>query len=220
MKTQFNFKPTMLLTFVLILSFVLTGCTPNFDASGYVKACLDANTHGEFAAYAKITNKSEEEIAKMYNDVIDSEVAYLKEYNLSEEKTAEFRELFVKLYDSFKYEVGEAVKNEDGSYTVPVTTYKLLVFKTFIEDGQTYLLDYCKQQGDAGKTLTEKDLYPVIADYLFDYLNKNLETPEYAEPVTANVKVSPMKENSKIYSVDTAELQKLLESMYDMESIQ
>lgn len=213
-------KPVVLLLFVLAVSCMLTGCTPKFDASAYVKACLDANTHGEFAEYAKITKISEEEIEKNYNELIDQEVSYLSSYNLSEEKTAEFRKLFVDIYKGFKYEVGEAKKNDDGSYTVPVTVHQLQIFKDLMKDGDAYIQDYYKAETDAGNSPTTEDLYPVIADFMYDYMSKNLEAAEYADPVTLNIKVAPTKENSKIYGIDNKELQILLNSMIDLENAQ
>ena len=67
----------------LSLAFIVcfsTGCALfGFDASGYVKACLDANMHGEFDEYASITNSSVEEVEQLYNDFLDDDLSFLKE---------------------------------------------------------------------------------------------------------------------------------------------
>lgn len=111
---------TSLLMIVFVLSALLTGCGTEFDASGYVRACLDANTHGEFDEYARLTNMTAEEIKKKnYDDRLDQEIAYLDTYKADDETKQKFRSLFEKMYNSFKYEVGDAVKNDDGSFTVP-----------------------------------------------------------------------------------------------------
>lgn len=207
-----------LLTFVT--ACLLTGCT-NFDASAYIKACLDANTHGEFQAYADITQTSVEEVEALYNSNIDSEVAYVEAYNISDEKKEAFRNLFIDIYKSFKYEVGEAVKNDDDSYSVPVTTYKLMVFKDVMTSAQDYITDYASQEVDAGRTPTQEQLEEVVLDYLYDGLKANLNKLEYAEAVSSTIKVSPTKSGSTtVYSASQTELQALLQSFIDLENAQ
>lgn len=220
MKTNKIIKPALLLLFILAVSCTLTGCSPKFDASAYIKACLDANTHGEFAEYAEITKISEEEIKKNYNDLIDKEISYLSSYNLSEEKTADFRQLFIDIYKSFKYEVGEAVQNDDGSYSVPVTVYQIQVFKDLMKEGDAYITEYYENETKAGNNPTTEDLYPVIADFMYTYMAKNLEAAEYTDPVTTKVTVAQTSENSRVYAVDNKELQNLLNSMIDLENAQ
>lgn len=218
MKSTKKHSILFLLT-AMIMCFV-TGCGADFDASGYITACLDANAHGEFAAYAEITQSSEDEVAQMYNNMLDQEIAYLDAYNISDEKKESFRQLFVKLYKNFKYEVGEAVKNDDGSFSVPVTTYKLMVFKDIMTEGETYMTDYVQQEIDAGRTLSEEDIYGIAVDFMYDSISKNLETLEYDDPITTNVTVGPTSSDSKVYSISQTELQSLLESMVDIENAQ
>lgn len=205
--------------FICTIAIFTTGCSLfNFDASGYVKACLDANAHGEFEEYAKLTNTSIEEIESTYNKMLDSEISYLDAYNISEEKKNQFRELFIQLYKNFKYEVGEAIKNDDGSYSVPVTTYKLMVFKDVISNGEKYMTDYVQKEMDAGRTPSTDDIYNTATDYMYNSIKSNLDSLEYANPVTTNISVAPTASNSKIYSMDDAELQSLLQSMVDIEN--
>lgn len=213
-------KHSILLLLTAMIMCFATGCGADFDASGYITACLDANAHGEFAAYAEITQTSEDEVAQIYNNMLDQEIAYLDAYNISDEKKESFRQLFIKLYKNFKYEVGEAVKNDDGSFSVPVTTYKLMVFKDIMTEGETYMTDYVKQEIDAGRTPSEEDIYGIAVDFMYDSISRNLETLEYDEPVTTNVTVGPTSSDAKVYSISQTELQSLLESMVDIENAQ
>lgn len=213
-------KLSILFLFTCMIAVFTTGCGLDFDASGYVQACLDANAHGEFAAYAEITNTSLETVEQQFNDRMDQEISYLDAYHLDEDRKNKFRELFTKMYGSFKYEVGEAVKNDDGSYSVPVTTYKLMVFKGVMTEGQSFMEDYAQQEIDAGRTTTEDDLYVTAADFMYDYISKNMETLEYAEGVTTTIAVAPTSSDSRVYSVNQYELQSLLESMVDIENAQ
>lgn len=219
MKRTTTKKLSILLLFILATAFVVTGCTPNFDASGYVKSCLDANTHGEFTEYADITKTSIEEIEALYNQNIDTEIAYLDSYNISAEKKEAFRTLFIDIYKNFKYEVGEATRNEDDSYSVPVTTYKLQIFKDIMTEGEAYITDYAQKEVDAGRTPTQAQLEEEVINYMYDTMKANLAALEYAEPATTTVTVSPSKQGSQtVYSVGQTDLQALLESFIDIEN--
>lgn len=214
-------KLSIFLLFILVTACTVTGCTPSFDASAYIKACLDANTHGEFAEYADITKTSVEEVEALYNKGIDTEISYLDSYNISDEKREEFRALFVDIYKSFKYEVGEAVRNDDDSYSVPVTTYKLQIFKNIMSEGEAYLTDYAQKEVDAGRTPTQEQLEEEALNYMYDTMKANLGALEYGEAVTITVTVSPSQQNSQtVYSVGQADLQTLLESFIDIENAQ
>ncbi len=214
-------KLSTLIALGVMMCFCLTGCTPSFDASAYIQSCLDANTKGEFEAYAEITNSSIEEVEALYNSAIDTEMAYIDAYNVSDEKKEEFRQLFIKMYKNFKYEVGEATRNEDDSYTVPVTTYKLMIFEGIMDEGEDYLMSYAQAEVDAGRTPTQEQLETEALNYMYDKMSANLDKLEYSEPQTFNIVVSPSKNGSTtIYSADTSELQELVETLVDVENAQ
>ncbi len=221
MKSTLSKKLSTLLILCFAFSFVLSGCTPTFDASGYIKATLDANTKGEFEECAKLTGSSVEEIEALYNQTIDAEMAYIQAYNVSEEKKAEFRQLFIDMYKNFKYEVGEATRNDDKSYTVPVTTYKLIVFDGIMKAAEEHLMSYAQAEVDAGNTPDTKQLEEEVLNFMYDEMKKSLDALEYAEPVTMDIVVSPTKNGSQtVYAASTSDLQKLLESLVDVENAQ
>lgn len=220
MKNAIHRKLSALLIMSFMIAMSLTACVPNFDASGYIKACLDASTKAEFDAYAEITHSDTEDIEALYNQSIDTEIAYIENhYHVSEETKEKFRTLFIDIYKSFKYEVGEATRNEDNSYTVPVTTYKLQVFKGYMDGGEEYLTQYAQTQIDAGQTPTQKELEEVALNYMYDKMSANLEAAVYAEPVTTDILVSPTKNGSSVvYSASQSDLQGLIETLVDFEN--
>lgn len=221
MKRLTNKKLSILFIMCFAVSLALTGCMPSFDASGYIKACLDANTKGEFEAYAEITGSTIEEVEALYNQAIDTEMSYIEGYNVSDEKKAEFRQLFIDMYKNFKYEVGEATRNEDDSYTVPVTTYKLMIFEDMLSEGEEYLNNFAQAEVDAGRTPTQEQLETEAINYMYDAMKENMSTLTYADPVTTNITVSPTKSGSQvIYSADINALQDLIESLVDIENAQ
>lgn len=221
MKQVASKKLSILFIMCLVVSFALTGCMPKFDASGYVKAALDANTKGEFEAYAEITGSTVEDVEALYNQAIDTEMQYIDAYNVSDEKKEEFRQLFMNIYKSFKYEVGEATRNDDNSYTVPVTTYKLIIFEGMMKEGEEYLTNFAQAEIDAGRTPTQEQLEAEAINFMYEAMKTNFDALQYADPVTTDITISPTKQGSTVvYSMDTYQLQSLIESMVDIENAQ
>ena len=198
----------------LVVCISLVGCSFGFDASAYVNSYLDALTKGDVSEYAKITQTSEEDIINAYNEGIETELSALDAFNLSETQKDNFRTLFKDIYSKFQYEVGEATKNSDGSYTVPVTTKKLIVFDTIIEDSQNYIMDYAKSNPSASQT----DLYGAICDFMYTELSENIENPQYGEEQVINVQVTKTEDNK--YTLSDKEIQNLIYSLMDTENMQ
>ena len=210
-------KTLLIIGFVLIACFA-TGCALfEFDASGYVKACLDANVKGEFDDYAKITNSTNEDIEKLYDNFLDNDLSFLNQYNIDDSRKQEFRELFIRLYKNLDYEVGEATKT-DETYTVPVTYKKLIVFdemaKNIEEDTKTHFEELAK----AGENPSTDDVYAYVLDYMYDGISKKLDNLQYEEPTTINVTVKKMTENA--YGIEQDELDHLVQSMIDVDAVQ
>lgn len=210
--TKFN----LLLSMIMIICLA-TGCAfGGFDASGYVKACLDSNVHGEFEEYAKITNSSVEDVEKLYNDFLDNDLAFLDAYNVDDATKAKFRELFINLYKNLKYEVGTATKDGEN-YTVPVTVHKLMVFRDVSANMESDMEEYVNTAINSGKTPSTDEIYKYVLDYMYDGISNQLNELEYADPETINVTVK--KDPSlNAYKIDETELQNLILEMVDMEN--
>lgn len=198
--------------FGILLCVSLVGCSLGFDASAYVKACLDATTKGEVTEYAKLTNTSEEEALANYDDMIESQLSTLE--NVTDEQKEKFRTLFQDMYKNFSYEVGEATKNSDGSYTVPVTTRKLIAFDTLAGDSQNYIIDYAKSHSSA----TTDELFKVIYDYMYDEISANIKEPQYDDSKIINVQITKTDDNK--YTISEESLEDLLSSMVDTVNMQ
>ena len=125
------------------------------------------------------------------------------------------------MYKSFKYEVGEATQNDDKSYTVPVTTYKLMIFEGMMDEGETYLTDYAQAQIDAGNTPSQEELEQEAINFMYTYMKDKLATLTYADAVTTDILVTPTKNGSQyVYSASATELQTLVQSLVDVENAQ
>ncbi|MBR1599428.1 MAG: hypothetical protein IJ661_11045 [Lachnospiraceae bacterium] len=210
-------KKNALIVTIIMIACLATGCSLfSFDASGYIKACLDANMHGEFEEYAKITNNSVEDIEKLYNDFLDTDLSFLKQYNVSEDKEQQFRELFINLYKKTQYEVGGATKESDGSYTVPVTVHKMIIFKSVMETLEDDVTAWAESQVSSGTTPSNDEIYNYVLDYMYDKIAAEVDNPTYDEPQATTIKVS--KNSDNVYAVDQNELQSLFESLIDLEA--
>ncbi|MGN0438170.1 MAG: hypothetical protein ACI4F4_06555 [Lachnospiraceae bacterium] len=202
----------MILAFIFVIS--LTGCSFGFHPSSYLNACLDACTKGEVTEYAKMTGTSEEEALKLYNNIIDANLQAFDNYQISEDKKAAFKTLFQTMYQSLSYEVGEASKNADGSYSVPVTIKKLIVFDTIVEDSETYIKEYARTHSSASTT----ELSNALIDFMYDSLSNNLQNPNYGDSQVITIRIN--KTGNNTYRVSDSDLQSLILSMLDTENIQ
>lgn len=212
-------KKASLLISVLMIACLITGCAlGGFDASKYVKSCLDANLHGEFEEYAKITKSDVSEVENLYNSFLDTDLSFLSAYNADDAKQQQFRELFIKLYKNTKYEVGEATKESDGSYTVPVKVYKMDIFQNVMANIEAYMTKWAEDQAAAGTTPSTDEIYAYVLDYMYDKLAENVDTPQYEDPTDQTIKVA--KNSSGAYEINQTELQAVLESMVDIENAQ
>lgn len=209
-------KFSLLMLLVVVMGCTLMGCG-SFDATKYVRACLDSCFHGEFEEYKEMTKSDDEEVAKLYDNLIQSEVDALSSaYTVADEQKEKYRGLFIDMYKKCKYDVGEATKNSDGSFTVPVTTYKMTVFEGYKERSEAFVSDYMA----ANKGVTPDQIYGALLDDMYDFIKEKVDNPEYAEGVTENVSVSPSAGNPRVYTLNQNDLQNIVYKLVDVENQQ
>lgn len=125
------------LSFVLVIIVslgLLGGCTSNKDISKYLKALLDTSYKNDTSGFVNMKLGTEDEAKALYNQGIDDGVtAFCDSLGVSDELGDDFKALYVNMLKLVKYEVGEAVKQSDGSYIVTVTYQKMNIFKPAVE---------------------------------------------------------------------------------------
>ncbi|MGM9678130.1 MAG: hypothetical protein ACI3XW_11020, partial [Butyricicoccus sp.] len=194
--------------------FTLTSCG-SFDASGYVKAALDSNIHGEFEEYAEFVDISLEEAEQDYNDNLDSSMQSMASFGMSEEMTAKYRTLFADLMKKTKYEVGEATKNDDGSYTVPVTVTPITnVFDGLMDEAEKELMEYALQFVTADEAPTDDEITAYTVELLYNLLSERVSDIQYGDPQQMEVTVSP--DENKAYSISADDMESLTNALVDM----
>lgn len=226
MKTTILKQTGRFLSLVLILccTLALNACSlfgEDFDASAYTRSFLDVISKSEFTEYAKITNCTEDEAKQQYDSLLDNNVSLLlSSITVSDETRQNLKNMFHTVYSKWNYEVGEAVKNDDDSYTVPVTLRKLTAFKGVLAETMTQT---AKKAEDA-KDLDDTAMYDLYYQTFIDLVNETVAKGEYGEPATVSVRVSRSEDQStasyNVYVIDTDSITELYSAAMDMDLIQ
>ncbi len=202
-------KPNLILAIVLIIVFILSGCSKekDFDASGYVKASMDAIFHGEYAEYAKFLNTSEEKTKKNMEQQFEESIKqeFTDDYSISEEGLAQYIELMKQVGNLAKYEVKDEKKTHDEDYIVKVQLEPSDVYQT-LEQSSTEVSNEKIEQGLAPAAPD------VFAAVLTESVQKSIDKNTYGKAFTVEVKVT--KDESGAYGLDEPEMDKLREALF------
>ncbi len=216
-------KKIVAVCFILAMCLSLTACGEPFDAKGYTQGCLDALLKGEYENYTSTTGISSEEAQKERDEVLDTMVdTFAQAGSMTDEaQKSSYRELFMNMFSKAKYEVGEAVESGDDSFTVPVTTYKLKVFRGITEDLSDDLENWVKSY--VKKNTTAPDQKAIIDktwELALGILNKKVENPEYGEAQVVNVTVAKTADGSKeVYTISEQDSLNLINACIDMNDV-
>ena len=63
--------------------------------------------------------------------------------------------------------------------------------------------------------MSQDELYAEMVNYMYDRLSENVKALEYGDGVVKNVTVEPTPSNSRIYQIDSTELQDLMYALTD-----
>lgn len=183
-------KKISLLALGSALCLMLTACGSKFDASAYLQAMLDLSYKNNSEAYVEMGLGTAENAAAVYESGIDSEMSYFDEkFTLSDEQESDFRELFKELYQKADYTVGNAEKQEDGSYIVQVSYRKLLVFENAMALYYESIEALPEQWESLEDTPTDEEMLSDMADALRDALRTGIENAGYGDEETLTVTI-------------------------------
>lgn len=195
----------------------ITKIFSDFDASAYTQAFLDAISKNEFTQYAEITNSTEEDAKKEYESLLDESVnSLLSTIKVSDETRQKVRDMFHDIYSKWNYSVGEAVKNDDKSFTVPVTVKKLTVFKGVLKETITRFEKRTKES----TSMDDSAYYDLYYQTFIELVNETLAKNEYGDETVIQVSVSPTSSNSNIYEIKPESITALYNATMDMETLQ
>lgn len=203
---------------VCILSAgMLGGCGSSFDASAYLKAVLDNSYKDDSTGFVEMKVGTAEQSETLYQEGLQETVdAYLVGINVTDEQREAFEETFADILAGAKYTVGEAEKQDDGSYVVTVTYEQMNIHvpsMALYEEKTDELLTEWQAAVDAGEEIPSDD--EMIEQYI-DLLNVCLQETyadiTYNEPAATTVKIEVI---DNLWTPDTADLLKLSTLMFD-----
>lgn len=187
---------------VLLLGMVgaLGGCT-TFDASAYTRAVLDVSYKNQTEEYIELTGASEEEAEAVFQENLDATMEEFKTMQLSEEMERNYRSLFEDIVKQVKYTVGEAVRTEDGNYTVDVTVEPMTLFDDTYEEFQAKAEEYAAGITNSvmnGEEMpSDEEMQENVYQIYYNVLNEGVGAGiKYGEAVTVTIHINKTEDGT------------------------
>lgn len=211
-------KTVTIALFVLILG-TLSGCAniQKFDASGYTKACLDANYKGEFDEYVKLTKSTKEEAEKIYKQNLTVATQQFSSVGISDELSEKYTALFTDLFKNVKYTVKEAKEDKDKNYKVEVEIEPAQIFTGVLEATQSEVEAMVTEMAANGTIPSQDEIMEQTFQILYDKIAANMENITYGEKQV--IEISVTKDSNNVYSISDEDYLKLDAAMYDIDTL-
>lgn len=210
-------KSGMLSVLLIAVVMMLCGCggMSKEDAQSYLKSVLDASYKGEFGTYIEWTKSSQEEARKLYEANIDvaMQESGLESLGLSEELTANYRQLFEDTINLVKYKVGEAEEVGDKEYVIQVTLEPFIGFEGVQEEAETAVKEEIKNMPEIPDQTTINEMF---YQKQYDLMAGKAASPEYGDEVTVEVTVKP--DSNGVYFIDQSDMTALDEALFVMDN--
>lgn len=198
---------------ILIISIMITSCGPKLDAKAYLQAMLDLSYKGDSAKYVEMELGTAEDAALVFERGIDAEMAYFENrLNMSDGLKNDFRELFKEMYSKAKYTVGDAKKQEDGSYTVEILYERMKLFEQAIALYDKNVEALPEKWAGFEESPSQDEMLEDMAEVLRDALRTSIENVEYDKPGTLTIKISLV---DNVYTPDTTDVAELEKALFD-----
>lgn len=191
----------IVLAAVMMLSFA--ACGKEFDAKGYVQAVMDAKYQRNYDAYAKAIGMTVEEAKEQmegeFNESLEQEVQS-SGMEATEEEIAQYQQLEADFRAKIKYEVKDAVKDDDDNYTVDVEVTPNNAY-SLLQDGIEAKLTEAMNNG--------VDMNGFMGVFL-EFEKECIDNSEELDPITVTLHVTyEEKGNQRIYSISDDEMMDL-----------
>ena len=189
----------------------------DFDASKYLQALLDLSYKNDSTLFIQVTDYSANEAAIIYELGIASEVRDFELVlgsNISDELLVDYKALIKEMFSKVRYTVGDAKRQEDGSYIVKVTYEQMKVFEPMLEDVADKLAVWLKNPALIPDSDEEIAKQLLIVER--DSLRKALADLEYKEAEEMTI---TLMQDGESYIVAPADSVMLGRNLFDSESI-
>lgn len=211
MKTLKKALVTGLVAVMMVVN--LAGCG-KFDAAAYVESCLDLLTKGETEQYMKMTGRSKEQAESDYESNIDAMMTEMDQFNLSDELSNSYRQLFKDVYAKAKYTVKDAEKmdDKDGYYVTVEIEQMTGLFNGIQEELMTEFTEWANSF-DADTYPTEDEMYEQMYQMMYDLMSARLDSITYNDPQEVVVEVIG---EDNVYSISDGSRTELDEALLDV----
>lgn len=209
-----TFKKALVTGLVAVMMVVnLAGCG-KFDAAAYVESCLDLLTKGETEQYMKMTGRSKEQAESDYESNIDAMMTEMDQFNLSDELSNSYRQLFKDVYAKAKYTVKDAEKmdDKDGYYVTVEIEQMTGLFNGIQEELMTEFTEWANSF-DADTYPTEDEMYEQMYQMMYDLMSARLDSITYNDPQEVVVEVIG---EDNVYSISDGSMTELDEALLDV----
>lgn len=192
-----------------------------FDAKAYVEGLLRETYLGEFdPEYLELVGIDEDEAQQSYETGISNEVSFfINLYEIEypdEELYEELTELYKEIYSHAKFEVTDAVKMDDGSFSVQVTVEPIDIVQLADTDWDktisAFYEDYPMETQYAMTTEEYQEMDREYAQIILDLYKDKLD--EIGNMTARTVLVSVAKEGGS-YTISHDDFAKLDELIID-----
>lgn len=201
---------------------ILSGCTKDFNATGYTKAILDVSYRNKTEDYIKLTGATEEAAKKIFTNNLDATMKQFEDLKLPAELTAQYKQLFESVLKNVKYSVGEAVETEEKNYTVDVTVEPVTLFDDTYEEFQRKAKEYASQVSNevtkGAEMPSDEEMQNQIYQIYYELLNAQVEAGvKYGEAQKITMHIS--KNDEDIYEIKQEDMSQLDQKMISKESL-
>lgn len=201
----------------MVFVMALSGCGAKFDASAYVKSCIDVVTRCEKEEYMKLTERTEEQAQKDYDDNMDNIMKEFETIGLSEELLAKYRDFYAELLAKTKYEVKEA-KEDGDNYIVDVEVEPIMgIFDGLQDELNAAAQAYAEELLASGQSLDDAAANEWVYNTMYDMLVERMANLTYGEKQTVTMHVNL---NDKIYEIPEADYAALDAALIDLGDLQ
>ena len=169
----------------------------------YTKGYMEVTYLGNKDTYTKVTQISNDEANKLYEESVDIEMQYFNEFfeikDLTQEETKQLKDLIKEVYKKSKYEVSLAREIDENTYEVDIKISPLNVIKVVEEV-------LIKKLEEVNETQF-KDMNNKWGQSIINILKENISNIGYFEDETVVVKIT--KNSDNIFGFEQDSLNKI-----------
>ena len=210
------------MTVAVLAASMLTGCAKKLptaeDAKNYTKAVLDLMCTGDYDHNVKIADVEEGKELETRDAMIDDALKSIAgDAGLTDDVTAEFKDVLIEAFAKCKYTIGEAVETGEGEYDVTVdVTVSIEPLKLFagvqgklMEQSETLFDDV-----EDPSALSEQEVNSRVYSLMAKLIRENLQDPAYDEAKEVVVHYGLLDKEQNLYGISEDDGSKLGEVLF------